>query len=122
MADPSLAGAPFNAIAANFAILHGEVVPLLASLRRVLAPDGALVIQTFHPLAIQGALYRDGWCIEEFRGFGEEGAPGRGGPCPGTSVPSAPGSRCCSMLVTRSRHRKSRCIPTRTRTSRSRCC
>ena len=69
-ADPARAGADFDAVVANFALLDDAAAPLLRALRRVIAPAGALVIQTLHPLAA-GPPYRDGWRVEDFRGFGE---------------------------------------------------
>jgi 2-polyprenyl-3-methyl-5-hydroxy-6-metoxy-1,4-benzoquinol methylase len=70
-ADPTRAGIGFDAVVANFALLHDDAVlgPLLHGLRQALAPRGALIIQTVHPAAA-GAPWRDGWRTEDFRGFG----------------------------------------------------
>lgn len=72
VADPMRAGSGYDVIVANFALLHEDMDPLLASLRRVLAPNGALVVQTLHP-ASAGAPYRDGWRTEDFASFGSGG-------------------------------------------------
>lgn len=62
----------FDAVVANFALLHEDVVPLLGALRRALRGEGALIIQTVHPwLATGTAPYQDGWRTERFAGFGE---------------------------------------------------
>jgi SAM-dependent methyltransferase len=68
--DVSRAGFGFDVAAANFALLDDDPAPLLAALRRSLAPGGALAIQTLHPLSSGAPPYRDGWRTEEFRGFG----------------------------------------------------
>lgn len=68
-ADPARAGDRFDAVVANFALLDDGAAPLLRALPRVIAPGGALLIQTLHPLAA-GPPYRDGWRLEDFRGFG----------------------------------------------------
>ena len=65
---------PFDAIACNFALLGEDIVPLLRGLRRRLAPDGRLVVQTVHPFSACGdAPYRDGWRSEDFAAFGDPG-------------------------------------------------
>ncbi len=69
IADPTRAGAGFDVVVANFALLEEELAPLLAALRRIMTADGALLVQTLHPLAA-GPPYRDGWRTEDFRGFG----------------------------------------------------
>lgn len=62
---------PFDVVVCNFALLEADLVPLLAALRRLLARDGRLVIQTVHPVAACGDLpYADGWRTETFDGFG----------------------------------------------------
>ncbi|HSK42005.1 MAG TPA: class I SAM-dependent methyltransferase, partial [Arenibaculum sp.] len=75
-ADPARAGSGYDVAVANFALLDEDMDPLLASLRRILVPGGALVVQTVHP-ASAGAPYRDGWRTEDFAGFGN-GANGEG--------------------------------------------
>ena len=70
-ADPAGAGTAFDVVVANFALLTEHVAPLLRALRHgALAPGGALVIQTVHPIGL-GAPYRDGWRTEDFRSFGD---------------------------------------------------
>ncbi|MGH6946677.1 MAG: class I SAM-dependent methyltransferase [Kiloniellales bacterium] len=63
-------GAPFDAIALNFALFDEEVTPLLSALKRHLAPGGVVVIQTLHPDALapdQGS--GEGWREESFATF-----------------------------------------------------
>lgn len=69
-----LGAAPFDVIAANFALLHEDVHALLSTLRSMLGPGGVLAVQTLHPWAARGeALYADGWRTERFDGF-DDGA------------------------------------------------
>ena len=72
-ADPARAGEGFDAVVANFALLDDGAAPLLRALRRILLPGGALLVQTLHPVAA-GPPYRDGWRLEDFRGFGDGAA------------------------------------------------
>ena len=75
IAAPERCGTGFDLVAANFALLEKEILPLLTALRRVMTANGWLLIQTLHPLAA-GPPYVDGWRTEDFRGFGEaEWAP-----------------------------------------------
>ncbi|WP_447890842.1 class I SAM-dependent methyltransferase [Pseudomonas hormoni] len=62
-------GRDYNLICANFALLHQDIIPLLAAMPPLLAPDGALVIQTLHPWAAAAGNYQDGWRTETFAGF-----------------------------------------------------
>ncbi|WP_285415990.1 class I SAM-dependent methyltransferase [Pseudomonas sp. efr-133-TYG-5] len=62
-------GRDFDLICANFSLLHQDIIPLLATLHALLAPGGALVIQTLHPWAVAGGDYQDGWREEAFAGF-----------------------------------------------------
>ncbi|QXI41552.1 class I SAM-dependent methyltransferase [Pseudomonas wayambapalatensis] len=62
-------GRDYSAICANFALLHQDIIPLLAALAPLLAPDGALVIQTLHPWSAAAGNYQDGWRVESFSGF-----------------------------------------------------
>jgi 2-polyprenyl-3-methyl-5-hydroxy-6-metoxy-1,4-benzoquinol methylase len=65
------AGGPYEVIVLNFALLAEDIVPLLASLKRNLTSEGALLIQTVHPWTACGdAPYRDGWRMETFDAFG----------------------------------------------------
>lgn len=69
--DPASLGGPFDAVVCNFALLERDPAPLLTALRRAIAPDGALLVQTVHPWTAQGdAPYRDGWRTETFAGLG----------------------------------------------------
>jgi 2-polyprenyl-3-methyl-5-hydroxy-6-metoxy-1,4-benzoquinol methylase len=71
-ADPSLARGEYDAVVCNFSLLGEDPTPLLESLRRVLRPGGALVVQTVHPWTAAGeGPYADGWRTETFAGFGE---------------------------------------------------
>ena len=62
-------GSDYNLICANFALLHQDIIPLLAAMNALLAPGGALVIQTLHPWAAAAGDYQDGWREETFAGF-----------------------------------------------------
>lgn len=69
--DPASNDARYDAIVLNFALFEEDLVPLLRSLRRRLAPGGALIAQTVHPWsdAGRGGAYQDGWRTETFAGF-----------------------------------------------------
>jgi SAM-dependent methyltransferase len=69
VATPGAIGGPFDVVAFNYALFDEDVAPTLAAARRVLAPDGAVVIQTLHPDAIGG---EDGWRTEDFAAFGDD--------------------------------------------------
>lgn len=71
-AMPERCGTDFDAIIANFALLHDIAPSFVQSLGRILAPGGTLIIQTLHPSCLDGP-YRDGWRNEDFRAFGESG-------------------------------------------------
>ncbi|VVN76468.1 hypothetical protein PS726_00752 [Pseudomonas fluorescens] len=62
-------GRDYNLICANFALLHQDIIPLLAAMNTLLAPGGALVIQTLHPWVAAAGDYQDGWREETFAGF-----------------------------------------------------
>ena len=62
-------GAPFDAIAFNYAILDEDASALLSAARSLLSPGGGIVIQTLHPHTQDGP-YRDGWRTEDFSAFG----------------------------------------------------
>lgn len=62
-------GRSYDLICANFALLHQDIIPLLTALRTLLAPGGALLIQTLHPWAAAAGDYQDGWREENFAGF-----------------------------------------------------
>jgi len=62
-------GSDYDLICANFALLHQDIIPLLAALNALLAPGGALVIQTLHPWIAAAGDYQDGWREETFAGF-----------------------------------------------------
>jgi 2-polyprenyl-3-methyl-5-hydroxy-6-metoxy-1,4-benzoquinol methylase len=62
-------GRDYELICANFALLHQDIIPLLAAMNALLTPDGTLVIQTLHPWVAAGGDYQDGWREETFAGF-----------------------------------------------------
>ncbi|BBP76097.1 hypothetical protein PHLH7_22010 [Pseudomonas sp. Ost2] len=62
-------GRDYELICANFALLHQDIIPLLAAMSALLAPGGALVIQTLHPWTAAAGDYQDGWRTETFDGF-----------------------------------------------------
>lgn len=62
-------GRDYELICANFALLHQDIIPLLAAMHALLAPGGALVIQTLHPWVAAAGDYQDGWREETFAGF-----------------------------------------------------
>lgn len=62
-------GGGYDLICANFALLHQDIIPLLAAMSALLAPGGALVIQTLHPWTVAAGNYQDGWREETFTGF-----------------------------------------------------
>jgi 2-polyprenyl-3-methyl-5-hydroxy-6-metoxy-1,4-benzoquinol methylase len=64
----------FDAVVANFALIGAEAVDaLVASVPRLLAPGGALIIQTLHPVVANGDLpYKDGWRPGSWAGFNSE--------------------------------------------------
>jgi hypothetical protein len=64
----------FDAVVANFALIGAEAVDaLIASVPRLLAPNGSLLIQTIHPVVANGDLpYKDGWRPGSWAGFSSE--------------------------------------------------
>lgn len=60
-------GAGFDVIAFNYALFEEDIVPLLAAARGLLAPRGAIVIQTLHPNTFVGV--EEGWHTEDFSAF-----------------------------------------------------
>ncbi|MDP9782474.1 class I SAM-dependent methyltransferase [Pseudomonas fluorescens] len=62
-------GNDYDLICANFALLHQDIIPLLAAMNVLLSPGGALVIQTLHPWTVAAGNYQDGWREETFDGF-----------------------------------------------------
>jgi len=68
-------GAGYDLICANFALLHQDIIPLLAAMRTLLAPGGTMVIQTLHPWSMANGNYQDGWREESFAGFAGQWQP-----------------------------------------------
>jgi 2-polyprenyl-3-methyl-5-hydroxy-6-metoxy-1,4-benzoquinol methylase len=62
-------GSGYDLICANFALLQQDIIPLLAAMNALLAPGGALVIQTLHPWTVAAGNYQDGWREETFAHF-----------------------------------------------------
>lgn len=62
-------GRDYDLICANFSLLHQDIIPLLAAMHALLAPGGAMIIQTLHPWAVAAGDYQDGWREESFAGF-----------------------------------------------------
>jgi 2-polyprenyl-3-methyl-5-hydroxy-6-metoxy-1,4-benzoquinol methylase len=62
-------GSDYDLICANFALLHQDIIPLLAAMNALLVPGGTLVIQTLHPWTAAAGDYQDGWREETFAGF-----------------------------------------------------
>lgn len=60
-------GGEFDVVVFNYALFEEDIAPLLAAARRLLAPRGAVLIQTLHPDAFAGAA--EGWRIEDFAAF-----------------------------------------------------
>jgi SAM-dependent methyltransferase len=62
-------GCDYDLICANFALLQQDIIPLLTAMNALLAPGGALVIQTLHPWSVAAGDYQDGWREETFDSF-----------------------------------------------------
>ncbi|WP_286912596.1 MULTISPECIES: class I SAM-dependent methyltransferase [unclassified Pseudomonas] len=62
-------GAGYDLICANFALLQQDIIPLLTTLKTLLVPGGAMLIQTLHPWSVANGDYQDGWREESFSGF-----------------------------------------------------
>lgn len=67
VARPETVGVGYDVAVCNFSLLGRDIGPVLQACRSVIAADGALVIQTVHPAAIEGGD-ADGWRREDFRG------------------------------------------------------
>nr|WP_314526325.1 methyltransferase domain-containing protein [uncultured Pseudomonas sp.] len=68
-------GRDYQLICANFALLQQDIIPLLSAMNALLAPGGALVIQTLHPWTAAAGDYQDGWRQETFAGFSGQWQP-----------------------------------------------
>ncbi len=71
--ESGLGGRRFDLIVVNFALFGEESVPALINrLPDLLAPGGALVIQTLHPIIANGdQTYADGWRKGSWAGFSD---------------------------------------------------
>jgi 2-polyprenyl-3-methyl-5-hydroxy-6-metoxy-1,4-benzoquinol methylase len=72
VANPTGAGTGFDIIVANFSFLDECIEDLVVALGQAARTGGKLIIQTVHPLNIDGE-YRTGWRTERFASFGSEG-------------------------------------------------
>lgn len=68
-------GSGYDLVCANFSLLHQDIIPLLAAMNALLAPGGALVIQTLHPWGVAQNSYQDGWREETFAGLAGQWQP-----------------------------------------------
>lgn len=69
-ADAALVAGPWQTIVCNFALLGDPLHPLLAALRRRLAPGGRVLVQTVHSWSARGdAPYHNAWRTERFDAF-----------------------------------------------------
>lgn len=60
----------FDAIVANFSLLADSIHDVLVTVRRLLNPNGFLVVQTVHSAFNTGTeAYADGWRVETFDAF-----------------------------------------------------
>jgi 2-polyprenyl-3-methyl-5-hydroxy-6-metoxy-1,4-benzoquinol methylase len=74
IAAGALDGLAVDAVVANFALIGGAAVDaVVRRIPRLLAPGGAFVAQTLHPLVATGDRpYADGWRPGSWAGFGPE--------------------------------------------------
>lgn len=68
-------GTGYDLVCANFALLQQDIIALLAAMKALLVPGGALVIQTLHPWSVADGDYQDGWREESFAGFAGQWQP-----------------------------------------------
>ncbi|MFF5866577.1 class I SAM-dependent methyltransferase [Pseudomonas sp. NPDC012596] len=68
-------GGDYDLVCANFALLHQDIIPLLAAMKALLAPSGTMVIQSLHPWSMANGDYQDGWREESFTGFAGQWQP-----------------------------------------------
>jgi len=68
-------GGDYDLVCANFALLHQDIIPLLAAMKALLAPSGTVVIQSLHPWSMANGVYQDGWREESFAGFAGQWQP-----------------------------------------------
>lgn len=68
VAGPDTVGGGYDVAVFNYALFDDTAGDLLAAAASVLAPGGAVIVQTLHPGDGDGG---DGWRIEDFAGFGK---------------------------------------------------
>jgi 2-polyprenyl-3-methyl-5-hydroxy-6-metoxy-1,4-benzoquinol methylase len=74
--EPHRAGADFDVVVCNFSLLGENITPVLRACRRVVVPNGKLLIQTVHPFPDSADTpYVDGWREETFGAFDGDFAP-----------------------------------------------
>jgi SAM-dependent methyltransferase len=62
----------FGLVVANFSLLGENLRPMLEKIHYWLAKDGALIIQTLHPMSQESDVrYESGWRIETFAQMGD---------------------------------------------------
>jgi 2-polyprenyl-3-methyl-5-hydroxy-6-metoxy-1,4-benzoquinol methylase len=66
VARPTRAGGEYDVAICNFSLLGDDVGGVLRAIRSVVVEDGALVVQTLHPVAAADGRYEDGWREERF--------------------------------------------------------
>jgi hypothetical protein len=71
VANPTEVGTGFDIIVANFSLLDECIEDLVVALGQAARTGGKLIIQTVHPLNMDGE-YRTGWRTERFASFGSE--------------------------------------------------
>lgn len=64
-------GGGFDIAVFNYALFEEDVAPVLAAVRRLLAPKGTVIIQTLHPDT--SPEKREGWRVEDFAAFENQG-------------------------------------------------
>jgi len=69
VANPATLGGPYDVAVFNFSLLEEHIAPLLRAVSTLLTDDGAIVIQTLHPLTANGGDYAGGWRVETFAGI-----------------------------------------------------
>jgi SAM-dependent methyltransferase len=60
-------GGGFDVVAFNYALFEEDLAPLLTAARDLLAPSGAVIVQTLHPNAFPATA--EGWRTEDFAAF-----------------------------------------------------
>jgi 2-polyprenyl-3-methyl-5-hydroxy-6-metoxy-1,4-benzoquinol methylase len=97
---PEVLGTGFDAAIFNFSLLDEDAVPILRAVHRLLAPTGAVFIQTVHPwTACDDEPYANSWRVEKLSGAS---VPASANPCHGITAPSNRGLTSFNGAVIRS--------------------